>query len=78
MPAAPTPGFASSTRSRSRSHRTPQAAQHATRALGFVEEPDYTRYVHSYSGTPHDLVVMELKVCPAPPVDQVEPAQYMC
>ena len=54
-----------------------QAAQHAARALGFVEAHDYAHYIHFYSGKPHDLVVMELQVRPGASADLAEPAQYM-
>ena len=56
---------------------TEQAAQHAARALGFVEDRDYTEYVHFYSGKPHDLVVMELRMQPGLAEEPVEPGRYM-
>jgi L-amino acid N-acyltransferase YncA len=57
---------------------TEQAAQHAARALGFEQVAIFSKHVRYYSGAPHDLMVMELRVGESKPESALEePATYM-
>jgi L-amino acid N-acyltransferase YncA len=57
---------------------TEQAAQRTAQALGFVQVAVLAKHVRYYSGSPHDLLVLEYQVGEVPP-DAVgdEPADYM-
>ena len=57
---------------------TQQAAQQAERALGFEPVAVFAQHVRYYSGAPHDLIVMELRVGESKPESALEdPATYM-
>jgi L-amino acid N-acyltransferase YncA len=56
---------------------TEQAAQHAARAVGFVETNELSEYVKYYSGKPHDLTLMVLQLREIRPEPAHEPAEYM-
>jgi GNAT superfamily N-acetyltransferase len=57
---------------------TEQAAQHTACALGFEPVAIFSKHVRYYSGAPHDLIVMELRVGESKPESALEePATYM-
>lgn len=57
---------------------TEKAAQHAAQTLGFVPVAVFAKHVRYYSGEPHDLLVMALRVgATKEDNDMTDPATYM-
>lgn len=57
---------------------TEKAARHAAQALGFVPAAVFAKHVRYYSGEPHDLLVMELRVGVTEEESEIlDPAIYM-